>query len=128
MLLRLFLICMGACLLLSVSVDPKDEFHKKCLSFTPEVHISNSTRQVLDYVPAGTNVSLPYNDPTCELPSQAVSIDLCRIALSIPTSDRSSITFELWLPMQWSGRFLGTGNGGIDGCSCYFLSMKHRWL
>jgi hypothetical protein len=45
-----------------------------------------------------------------------VFADLCRIALSIPTSNRSSITFEAWLPRNWTGRFLGTGNGGIDGC------------
>ena len=48
--------------------------------------------------------------------SQVVSSDLCRIALSIPTTKRSSITFELWLPRNWTGRFLATGNGGIDGC------------
>lgn len=117
MALRLsLLICTALCLLLSMLVHAQNDFEKKCLAFTPEAYISNSTRQVLDYVPAGTTLMFPDNDPTCARPSQVVSVDLCRVALSIPTSNRSSITFEMWLPADWSGRFLGTGNGGIDGC------------
>ena len=110
------LICTALCVLLSMLVHSQDAFRKKCLAFTPELYIANSTRQVLEYVPAGTNLTFPDNDPTCARPSQVVSVDLCRVALSIPTSNRSSITFEMWLPVQWSGRFLSTGNGGIDGC------------
>ncbi|KAF5001238.1 hypothetical protein FGRMN_1181 [Fusarium graminum] len=60
------------------------------------------------------------NVPTCNRPSQAVTVDLCRIALQIPTSKRSSISFELWLPSEWNkSRYLATGNGGIDGCIKY---------
>jgi hypothetical protein len=94
-----------------------NHFQQSCLSFTPELYVENSTRQVLEYVPAGTNLTFPYNDPTCDRPNQVVSADLCRVALSIPTSTRSSITFEIWLPAIWSGRFLATGNGGLDGCT-----------
>ena len=93
-----------------------NHFQQRCLSFTPESYVENSTRQVLEYVPAGTNLTFPYNDPTCNRPNQVVSADLCRVALLIPTSTRSSITFEIWLPAIWSGRFLATGNGGLDGC------------
>lgn len=102
--------------LLFLGVQATSDYETKCLSFTPEVHIRNSTRQVLEYAPAGVNLSFPHNDPTCARPSQAVSADLCRIVLEISTSQRSSVTFELWLPESWSGRILGTGNGGIDGC------------
>ena len=119
MLLRLFVVCMGICLLMSASMQTKENFQRKCLSFTPEAYVFNSTRQVLDYVQAGTNLTFPYNDPTCERPNQVVAVDLCRVALSIATSNRSSITFEMWLPTQWSGRLLGTGNGGLDGCTYY---------
>ncbi len=110
---------MAVCLWLlgiQVRVQATSDFEIKCLSFTPEVHIGNSTRQVLEYVSAGVNLSFPYNDPTCARPSQVVSANLCRIALEISTSQRSRVTFELWLPETWSGRILGTGNGGIDGC------------
>ncbi len=96
-------------------------FQSKCLSFTPEAYSYNSSRTVLEYVAAGTNLTFPDNDPTCARPSQLVTVDLCRVGLSIPTSNRSSISFELWLPENWSGRFLSTGNGGIDGCRFFIL-------
>ena len=110
-----FLLCMSLCLLFSV-VHSKPNFHQQCLSFTPEKYIFNSTREVLEYVATGTNLTFPSNDPSCARGSQVVAANVCRVALSIPTSNRSSITFEAWLPEEWSGRFLATGNGGIDGC------------
>ena len=104
-------------------------FQERCLSFTPEVYIHNSSRHVLTYVAAGTNLILADNDPTCNRSSQPVAVDLCRVGLSIPTSKRSSISFELWLPEDWSDRFLVTGNGGIDGCESFIiLSIVHSCL
>lgn len=97
-------------------VYAQSSFHDRCLAFNPEAHVYNSTRQVLAFVAAGTNLTFPDNDPTCNRTSQVVAVDLCRVALSIPTSKRSSIFFEIWLPEDWSSRFLATGNGGIDGC------------
>ena len=94
-------------------------FQDRCLSFTPEIYIHNSSRQVLAYVAAGTNLTFPDNDPTCARPSQLVAVNICRVALLIPTSNRSSVSFELWLPEDWSDRFLVTGNGGIDGCEFF---------
>lgn len=108
------LILIAACAVLSLHAS--NDFQRKCLSFNPEAFVDESTRQVLEYVPAGTNLTFPDNDPTCERPNQVVVVDLCRVALFIPTSRRSGITYELWLPAKWSGRLLGTGNGGIDGC------------
>jgi len=92
-------------------------FSSRCLSFAPEKFIHNSTRTVLEFVPSGTNLTFPDNVASCGRPSQVVSTELCRIALSIPTSNRSSFTFELWVPENWSERrFISSGNGGIDGC------------
>lgn len=99
-------------------------FQDRCLSFTPEAYIRNSSRHVLTYVPAGTNVLLPDNDPTCQRPSQPVAVNLCRVGLSIPTSNRSSISFEIWLPEDWSARYLVTGNGGIDGCESFVFQER----
>ena len=96
-------------------------FQSKCLAFTPEAYIYNSTRTVLAYITAGTNLTFPDNDSTCAQPSQVVAVNICRVGLSIPTSNRSSVSFELWLPEIWSDRFLATGNGGIDGCELYFV-------
>lgn len=93
-----------------------DTFEQQCSSFKPQTYIHNSTLQILEYVPAGTNLTFSYNVDSCNRGSQVVSVDICRIALTIPTSNRSSITYEQWLPRNWTGRFLATGNGGIDGC------------
>ena len=98
------------------ALSARCSFRDRCLSFAPVSYIFNSSLTVLTYVPAGTNLTFPDNDPTCNRSSQVVAVDICRIGLSIPTSSRSSISFELWLPEAWSGRYLTTGNGGIDGC------------
>lgn len=105
------------CLTLATST-----FEQRCLSFHPESIIRNSTLTQLEYVHSGTTLNFPDNVASCNRPSQEVTTNLCRIALSIPTSNRSSITFELWLPEHRNGRrHFSTGNGGIDGCKYRFL-------
>lgn len=94
-------------------------FEKACLAFNPLAHVANSTLTIHQFVPAGTTLEFPGNDPTCNRPSQVSSVDVCRIALNISTSATSGIIFENWLPANFSGRFLSTGNGGIDGCIKY---------
>lgn len=91
-------------------------FQDKCLAYTPENSIDNSTRTVLTFIPAGTNLTLADNDPSCNRPDQVVGADLCRVSLHIPTSTMSGIVYEMWLPETWNGRLVTTGNGGIDGC------------
>lgn len=39
--------------------------------------------------------------------------------MRVSTSNRSEITLEAWLPIDWNGRFLSTGNGGVSGCIQY---------
>ncbi|TAQ89205.1 Feruloyl esterase/Carboxylesterase [Chlorociboria aeruginascens] len=94
-------------------------FISTCLAFDPLQYVSNAVLNIQEFIPAGTTVSFPDNDPSCSRPSQIVSVDICRIALEIKTSDRSSVIFENWLPSEWTGRFLTTGNSGIDGCVKY---------
>jgi feruloyl esterase len=65
-----------------------DDFEQRCLSFTPESLVKNSSRTVLEYVPANTTIEFPDNDASCGRPSQLVSADMCRVAMSIPTSNR----------------------------------------
>lgn len=109
-------------LCLVLASQASNSFQQRCLSFAPEKLIRNSTRTALEFVTNGTTLEFPDNVASCARPSQLVSTNLCRVALSIPTSNRSSITFELWLPEQWqAARYLSTGNGGIDGCSCQLL-------
>jgi hypothetical protein len=93
-------------------------FRDRCLAFQPEKHVKNSTRTRLEFITGGTTLNLDDNVPSCGRTSQAVQGDLCRVALQIPTSKRSSISFEIWLPENWDEkkRFVATGNGGVDGC------------
>jgi feruloyl esterase len=114
-----FLCCFLAAFLLpfvAAAAAAATSFQARCLLFAPQKYIQNSTLNILSFVPKGTNLTFPDNDASCARPYQMVSVDLCRVALSIPTSHRSSITYELWLPSTWTGRILATGNGGIDGC------------
>ncbi|POR36713.1 Carboxylic ester hydrolase [Tolypocladium paradoxum] len=97
-----------------------DSFRQRCLSFAPERLIRNSTRTHLEYVANGTTLQLTDNVASCARPSQLVSANLCRVALQMPTSQRSGIKFELWLPEEWPGRrYVATGNGDVDGCIKY---------
>lgn len=41
------------------------------------------------------------------------------MALRVPTTNQSEISVEAWLPANWTGRFLSTGNGGVSGCIQY---------
>ncbi|KAF2475133.1 ferulic acid esterase [Lindgomyces ingoldianus] len=114
---------------LAVSTD----FQSACLDFNPVSLITNSTLRILEHVPANTTLTFPGNDESCARPKQLITNESCRIALTIPTFN-SSIIFEIFLPTpaqgfqrgvvlpapaDWTGRFLGTGNGGIDGCIKY---------
>lgn len=108
-----FILALGA-----NAADPRASFKNKCLGFKPRTHVAkDAVLNHLEYVPAGTTLALPDADPSCNRAlGQAVAVDLCRVTLSVPTSSRSGIHLELWLPEAWNGRTLATGNGGLDGC------------
>ena len=105
-----------AALAAAVAVLGENSFQQTCLSFTPEQYVFNATRLELQYVVAGTNITFPNNPASFQRPAQWVEADICRIAMIVPTSNRSSVTLELWLPSTWTGRVLAAGNGGLDGC------------
>jgi feruloyl esterase len=43
----------------------------------------------------------------------------CRVAGAIRATAESDIRFELWLPENWNGKFMQTGNGGAAGAIVY---------
>ncbi|KAH6642732.1 Tannase/feruloyl esterase [Boeremia exigua] len=94
-------------------------FSTKCSGLASKIKIPGGTVAFTAYITANTTLQFPESDPSCTRPSQAVSIDLCRVGLNISTSARSSIRMEAWLPQNWSGRFLSVGNGGLGGCIQY---------
>jgi len=93
-----------------------DTGSKRCKAFKPTV--PNVRLEFSEVLSAGSSAKLPYRDRSCGGPgsSPLVSQDICRVAAFIRTSERSGVQFEAWLPQDWNGRFLATGNGGIGGC------------
>src|SRR5205085_1670303 len=77
----------------------------------PDVHITTAesvaggTRWA--YPPSPFNIFAGLN--------AATDRPFCRVAGLI----ESEIGFELWLPPEWNGRFLGVGNGGYTGAINY---------
>ncbi|KAJ3783996.1 Tannase/feruloyl esterase [Lentinula aff. detonsa] len=95
------------------------DFHSACSSVVPQMSIPNTTVYFSDFVPTGSIIELRDNDPSCGRPSQFVLEDICRISMYTSTSTRSGLNLEVWLPRNWTGQFLSTGNGGLSGCIQY---------
>ncbi|KAK5055144.1 hypothetical protein LTR84_012892 [Exophiala bonariae] len=101
-------------------VTAQSNFQKQCSDVRAAVAgIPNVTVNIVDFVPGGTNVTFPDNDVTCAASQVVYGGDLCRITMNIATSASSGITLEAWLPVNWTGRFLSVGNGGLNGCISY---------
>jgi feruloyl esterase len=69
---------------------------------------------IIDHAAEGLNQTCLPNGTPAPLP-----VSLCRLQLTVPTSRSSEIVMEAWLPENWTGRFLATGNGGLSGCIAY---------
>ncbi|CAN8096171.1 unnamed protein product [Discula destructiva] len=110
----------------AIAQNTTGSFDAQCATFAETLRgtYENSSVWFTEYVTAGTNLTLSEYDATCAASRggyQMVSVDMCRVAMFVPTSDRSNITMEAWLPTPdaWTGRFLSTGNGGLSGCIQY---------
>ena len=116
------LVRLAVCLLLSVqTLGNKFEkdvcpSHPKSICLTAPTTFSNTFRRAL------SSYSLTMTRYVRGLVKSSQPI--CAELHFRPTSERSSFTFEMWLPVRWSGRLLGTGNGGIDGCLYCFSTLK----
>ncbi|KAJ3711220.1 Tannase/feruloyl esterase [Lentinula raphanica] len=102
---------------------PFAQFEAGCDNLASQVanSVDNTTVFFAEIVPAGTNLTFPDQDSSCDstFSSQVVFVDICRVALNVSTSTESGISMEAWLPKNWTGRFLSTGNGGLGGCIQY---------
>ncbi|KAF1973663.1 tannase and feruloyl esterase [Bimuria novae-zelandiae CBS 107.79] len=95
------------------------QFQAKCASIASELEVEHATVYFSQFVAAGQNISISDRNATCGAPYQVVPAHICRIALYVATSNSSGINMEAWLPANFSGRFLSTGNGGLAGCIGY---------
>ncbi|KAH7165767.1 tannase and feruloyl esterase [Dactylonectria macrodidyma] len=99
----------------------RTKFATKCegLGKTLARQFSNAKVNLTDFVEAGTNLTAPSTHATCAGFSKPFDFDLCRVKMYISTSKKSGFTLESWLPLDWTGRFLSVGNGGLGGCISY---------
>jgi feruloyl esterase len=104
-----------------VALASQDAFQTKCSQFADKIDLPNVKVNFAEYIQAGSNLSLSDNAPSCGVSSQSVTVDLCRVAMAVNTSDSSQITLEAWFPREYKGRFLSTGNGGLSGCTFSLL-------
>ncbi|KAF9258402.1 tannase and feruloyl esterase [Marasmius fiardii PR-910] len=87
------------------------------LSSTP--FANNATLFHASVIPAGSTIDFPDTDSSCAASPKIISADICRVTMKVETSPSSDIHMEAWLPRNWTGRFLSTGNGGLNGCIQY---------
>lgn len=92
-----------------------------CSSLGASLSLPNVTVNFAQFHPSGDNITLSqdYDLASCGYQYVVTRTDLCRVAMYVSTSNRSGITLEAWLPTNWTGRFLSTGNGGVSGCIQY---------
>jgi feruloyl esterase len=106
-------------LVYGVAMSHRSSFQQSCAALAGSLQLAPAEVLLSQFVEAGTTLEFPNSDPTCGRPAQSVSGNICRVALTVPTSNRSGFSMEAWLPENWSGRFLSTGNGGLGGCIQY---------
>jgi Tannase and feruloyl esterase len=119
--LLLALLCLK--LLISASADSSPAVQsspsEKCAALKTQLHLDNTTIIDATHVAAGSNVTTPGSCQSSALSTVAV----CRVQAVVNTTATSAVHFEAWLPDEWFGRFLGIGNGGLDGCRPSFTVM-----
>ncbi|KAH6893131.1 tannase and feruloyl esterase [Thelonectria olida] len=98
--------------------EGSQSFAKKCdaIAKTLNRQLDNTKVNLTQYISAGSNATAPSTHSTCAAFNSEVDFDFCRIRLYTATSEKSGITYETWLPLNWTGRFLSVGNGGLGGC------------
>ncbi|KAJ5628826.1 feruloyl esterase B-2 [Penicillium lividum] len=103
-----------------IALSVADHFQTACSQLPHKINIPNVNVNFAAFVPAKSNVSLVDNPVTCGANYQTLyGGDICRLAMSVTTSNRSELSAEIWLPRDYTGRFLSTGNGGLNGCIQY---------
>ncbi|KAF8580535.1 tannase and feruloyl esterase [Ramaria rubella] len=86
-----------------------------CAALKGRLHLQNTTIIDVTHIAAGSNITTP---GSCQ--SNAIStVAACRVQAVVNTTATSAVHFEVWLPDQWFGRFLGLGNGALGGCIDY---------
>jgi tannase/feruloyl esterase len=75
--------------------------------------IENTTVRTADPLTAGGFTPPGARAPLGELPA------FCRVQGSVTTSKDSVVNFEVWVPAEWNGKIVATGNGGYSNTPTY---------
>lgn len=107
----------------SASVSYATSFQENCESLAESVKLDHPfdvsfvryipPNVTIDLVAEGLNTTCAGLSGTMTIP---VPVGFCRLSLRIDTSNSSEVYMEAWLPDNWEGRTLMTGNGGLAGC------------
>jgi feruloyl esterase len=86
--------------------------------------LPTTTITTAETVPAGAFV--PPSPPPFPIPGLDYSRlpSFCRVVGSIKPTPSSDIGFEVWLPDDWNGKFMGIGNGGAAGAIFHFAMAE----
>lgn len=107
---------------------PTESFQSRCESLPSTLQCQDGANvTIAKYLPAGSVINHTaegLNETCIPFAAPPLPVNICRVVLTVPTSESSGIRMEAWLPEDWSGRFLSTGNGGFAGCKT--LSLKSQ--
>ncbi|KAH8179588.1 tannase and feruloyl esterase domain-containing protein [Sarocladium implicatum] len=81
--------------------------------------INNTTVESTTFIGSGSPLLEPARHESCAPLNFTTTFDFCRVQLTLHTGPDSAVRMESWLPADWNGRFLMTGNGGLGGCIGY---------
>lgn len=77
------------------------------------------TVNIAQYLPPNATINYAsegLNTTCADNVGYPIPIGVCRLNLRVETSSSSEIYMEVWLPENWAGRVLMTGNGALAGC------------
>ncbi|KAH8205752.1 hypothetical protein TruAng_000028 [Truncatella angustata] len=106
-------------LAIGAAAQLNDSFVDACSQLPNIINIDNVYVNFTEYIAANNSISLNGVPAVCAKTAQQVATDLCRVYMTVATSNRSGLRLEAWLPRDYNGRFLSTGNGGLGGCVHY---------
>jgi feruloyl esterase len=92
-------------------VVPAEAQSRDCAALAG-LQIDDVRIEVAEAIPGGTRWDFPPSPFNVFMgPNAATDRAFCRVAGVI----EQEIRFEVWLPPEWNGRFLGVGNAGLTG-------------
>ncbi|KAF2717981.1 tannase-domain-containing protein [Polychaeton citri CBS 116435] len=101
------------------TISPTTSCSNLCSSFTANGF--DATLFSCTAVSSGSTIEVPSGQSGICGASESAPVDLCRVTLSVATSDASETYIEVWMPSNsdWNGRVMATDNGGLNGCVAY---------